>query len=267
MNEPTSKPRWRLWVVILVVAALVGGGLTWWLVSDSDGDHAHVPHLPHDAPPPVRRGPPKSTMNKVRRSLRQALTAKGFKAKAPIFMRVFKQSRELEVWVKRGARYEHFRTWPICYHSGTLGPKLKRGDFQSPEGFYSVARRQLNPYSSYHLSFNVGYPNRYDRAHRRTGSAIMVHGSCVSAGCFAMTDNKIREIYAMAEDALKGGQRKFAMHIFPFRMTKANMKRHATPAQAAFWANLKEGYDAFEKSHKPPKVRVRDRRYVITPAR
>ena len=113
----------------------------------------------------------------------------------------------------------------------------------------------------------MGYPNRYDRAHKRTGSAIMVHGSCVSAGCFAMTDDKIREIYAMAADALRGGQRSFGVHIFPFRMSAANMKRNHKPEQEAFWKNLKEGYDAFENNHKPPKVRVQERRYVVTPSR
>jgi murein L,D-transpeptidase YafK len=144
-----------------------------------------------------------------------------------------------------------------------LGPKQKKGDWQSPEGFYFVRGSQLNPFSQFHLAFNLGYPNRYDRAHGRTGSALMVHGDCVSAGCFAMTDEQIDEIYTLAEAALKNGQPYFKVHIFPFRMTAENMKKHRNSPWLAFWDNLKEGYDLFEKYHYPPETSVRNKRYVF----
>ncbi len=125
---------------------------------------------------------------------------------APVFIRIFKASRELEVWIKDGDRYRLFHTYPVCtWGWGSLGPKLRQGDGQAPEGFYFVTPGRMNPYSRYHLAFNLGYPNAYDRAHGRTGSALMVHGDCVSIGCYAMTDRGIEEIYTLADAALRGG--------------------------------------------------------------
>jgi murein L,D-transpeptidase YafK len=108
---------------------------------------------------------------------------------APILFRSYKKEAEIEVWKQaRDGRYVHLKTFPICRWSGQLGPQRQQGDRQAPEGFYSVASGQMNPNSSYHLSFNIGYPNAYDRAHGASGSHLMVHGACSSAGCFAMTD-------------------------------------------------------------------------------
>ena len=133
---------------------------------------------------------------RVQPELEKALTAKGLRFGAPVFIRIFKKSRELEVWVEgNDAQFHLFETYPICTFSGDLGPKLKQGDMQSPEGFYFVRPGSLNPWSKFHLSFNLGYPNTYERLLKRTGSALMVHGDCVSIGCYAMTDEGIEEIY------------------------------------------------------------------------
>ena len=145
--------------------------------------------------------------------------------------------------------------------SGELGPKLKEGDGQAPEGFYFVPPSHMNPKSRFHLSFNLGYPNAYDRANGRTGSALMVHGGQASVGCFAMTDPKVEEIYALAEAALRNGQRFFRVHSFPFRMTDGNLARHPASRWQPFWLNLKEGYDFFEDSGLPPDVVVGNMRY------
>lgn len=193
--------------------------------------------------------------------LEQQLESRGFQLGQPIFVRIFKESRELEVWVKNSDRFAHFKTYPICNYSGALGPKLKEGDRQSPEGFYFVGKSQLNPQSSYHLSFNLGFPNAYDRAHDRTGSYLMVHGNCVSVGCYAMTDEGIEEIYLLAEAALNKGQPFFRVQAFPFRMTARNMQRHARSDWIGFWRNLQEGYDAFERHRIPPDVKVVGRKY------
>lgn len=182
---------------------------------------------------------------------------------APVFMRVFKEEMQLEVWVKGAEKFELFRTYRVAACSGRLGPKLREGDRQAPEGFYYVTPGRMNPNSRYHLSFNLGYPNEYDRGHGRTGSALMVHGNRVSIGCFAMTDEKIEEIYALADAALRNGQRFFRVHCFPFRMTAANMALHRAEEWSAFWENLKRGYDRFEQSGRPPDVRVKDKRYVF----
>ena len=179
----------------------------------------------------------------------------------PAFIRIFKQEKRLEVWLRQGLTYTFFKSYSICHHSGDLGPKLKEGDKQSPEGFYTVGASQLNPNSDYHLSFNLGFPNEYDRSRKRTGSLLMVHGRCSSVGCFAMADFRMDEIYAIVESAIISGQHQIPVHIFPFRMTKANMAAHSNSKWLSFWENLKEGYDYFEGHHTPPLVVVQDKHY------
>ena len=213
--------------------------------------------------PPPRADRAEAAAKRVRPSLEPALRAKGLRWGAPVFIRIFKEEKELELWVDDGKVFKHFKTWPICKYSGKLGPKLKEGDQQAPEGFYFVPRSRMNPRSRFHLSFNLGYPNTYDRAHKRTGSALMVHGNCVSIGCYAMTNARIEEIYSRCDAALNGGQRFFRVHSFPFRMTEANMKRHAQSKWIEEWYNLKQGYDWFEKSKRPPNVTVSVRRYLF----
>ncbi|MCB2182128.1 MAG: murein L,D-transpeptidase [Desulfobulbaceae bacterium] len=205
----------------------------------------------------------KAVYQKITPSLESELVRHNLILGSPIFIRIFKESSELEIWVKGKNKYELFKTYDICSFSGELGPKQREGDLQSPEGFYLVEGSQLNPFSRFHLSFNLGYPNQYDRIHGRTGSALMVHGSCVSAGCFAMTDPIVEEIYTLAEAALKNGQPFFKVHIFPFRMTADNMARHKNSQWINFWKNLKEGYDYFEKNNQPPDTSVRKKRYVF----
>lgn len=199
----------------------------------------------------------------VRPGLEKDLQARGLKWGAPIFIRIFKESLELEVWLAKKAGFELFRVYEICSYSGELGPKVKQGDLQSPEGFYFVPPSGLNPSSEFHLSFNIGYPNAYDLHHDRTGSAIMVHGNCVSVGCFAMTDRGIEEIYALADAAVRGGQPFFRVHIFPFRMTDDNLEKHGQSPWIGFWRNLKEGYDFFETRGTVPDVQGQDGKYIF----
>ena len=181
------------------------------------------------------------------------------------YIRIFKAESELELW-QRGATddtYSLKKTYPICAWSGRLGPKLKEGDGQSPEGFYWVAKGSLNPNSSYHLAFNLGFPNEYDRTHGRTGSFLMVHGSCVSVGCYAMTNGGIEEIYRSVEHSLNAGQAGVRVHVFPFRMTAENMRVHTDHKWHRFWVNLKGGYDWFERTGRPPNVGVENQTYVF----
>jgi murein L,D-transpeptidase YafK len=185
---------------------------------------------------------------------------------APILMRLYKKESELEVWKKaRDGRFVLLKTFPICRWSGQLGPKTQQGDRQAPEGFYTVTPGQMNPNSSYHLSFNIGYPNAYDRAHGATGAHLMVHGACTSAGCFAMTDPAIRELYALAREAFAGGQRAFQFHSYPFRMTAHNMARYRSDPNVPFWRQLKEGSDRFEATGLEPTVGVSSGRYAFAP--
>jgi murein L,D-transpeptidase YafK len=180
----------------------------------------------------------------------------------PILVRIFKDESELEIWKRdRSGRYALLKTYPMCRWSGKLGPKTRDGDRQAPEGFYHVTAGMLNPNSQYYLSFNLGYPNRLERALGYTGEALMVHGACTSSGCFAVTDEAIAEIYAVAREALKSGQTAFQVQAFPFRMTPENLARNRNDPNFEFWTNIKQGYDIFEVTRRQPMVSACGRRY------
>ncbi|MBL4759104.1 MAG: murein L,D-transpeptidase [Rhizobiales bacterium] len=196
--------------------------------------------------------------------LRTAMGMRGMTQDAPIMLRIFKQESQLEVWkMSETGRYAQLASYPVCQWSGVLGPKLQEGDRQAPEGFYPVSQGQMNPWSSYYLSFNMGFPNRFDRALGRTGSNLMIHGACSSAGCYSMTDDIIADIYSLAREAFIGGQEAFQIQAFPFRMTQENMEIHQEHPDFAFWQNLKIGYDAFNATGFPPKVTVCGGTYVF----
>ncbi len=183
---------------------------------------------------------------------------------APVLIRSYKQEAEFEIWkMKSDGQYALLKTYPMCRWSGQLGPKTREGDRQVPEGFYTIAPGQMNPNSNYYLSFNVGYPNAYDRALGRTGGAIMVHGVCSSAGCFSMTDAQIAEIYAIAREAFNGGERAIQMQSYPFRMTAENLAKHRLDPNIAFWKELKNGADHFEVTKSEPSVLVCGKHYVF----
>jgi murein L,D-transpeptidase YafK len=183
---------------------------------------------------------------------------------SPILVRLFKEESEVEVWKQdTSGRFALLKTYPICRWSGELGPKTKEGDRQAPEGFYNIKPTQMNPNSHYYLSFDIGYPNAYDHAHGFTGSNLMVHGDCSSRGCYAMTDEQISEIYALARESFFGGQRSFQVQAYPFRMTPPNMAKHRNNPAMAFWKMLKQGNDHFEITHLEPKVDVCEKRYVF----
>jgi murein L,D-transpeptidase YafK len=188
----------------------------------------------------------------------------GLSLGSPLYIRIFKLEAEMEIWMQRPTGdYAKFRTYPICNWSGDVGPKVREGDKQAPEGFYIVTARQMNPNSEHYLSFNIGFPNAYDRAHDYTGSFLMVHGGCLSSGCYAITDDAIQELYILAREAFAKGQREFPIHAFPFRMTSEAIAFRSGHKWEAFWQNLRQGYDAFEKTRRPPIVGVKNKRYVF----
>ncbi|TGT78400.1 hypothetical protein EN802_01780 [bacterium M00.F.Ca.ET.159.01.1.1] len=192
------------------------------------------------------------------------MQAKGMVRTSSVMARIFKEEGKLEIWkAKTNGRYDLVASYDICKWSGKLGPKYTEGDRQAPEGFYTVRPSQMNPRSNYHLSFNIGFPNAYDRANGRTGQNLMVHGACSSSGCYSMTDAQIEQIYAFGRDAFQGGQTEFQIQAFPFRMTAANMARYRNDPNYEFWKMLKVGYDNFEITKVPPKVDVCEKRYVF----
>lgn len=197
-------------------------------------------------------------------ALRAQLAGHGMQLGNPVLIRLFKDPGVLELWVQRQDSFKLFKTYRICRYSGGLGPKLVEGDRQSPEGFYNITPRRLNPNSSYFLSFDLGYPNEYDKAHGRTGAALMIHGDCVSVGCYAMTDAMISEIYTVVHAALEHGQLQVQVQAYPFRLDNRNMARINSSKWKDFWLNLKQGYDYFEIYKKPVNVSVIGMRYAFS---
>ena len=196
----------------------------------------------------------------------RAIKNRGFQVGAHILARLYKEENRFEVWMEKNGRFQFFKSYGICSWSGELGPKLKEGDRQAPEGFYVVTPAQMNPRSKFYLSFNLGYPNFYDRSLGRTGSQLMVHGECSSRGCYALTNPNIEEVYLLARDAFKNGQRRFHVHAFPFRLNAFNYFRHRDNKWMDFWKNLAEGDKIFKATGLPPKMIVANKRYVFAPA-
>jgi murein L,D-transpeptidase YafK len=195
------------------------------------------------------------------------MQSKDMDLQSPMLVRLFKQEAELEVWKQdRSGNFALLKTYPICRWSGDLGPKVREGDRQAPEGFYNITPGQMNPQSAYYLSFNTGYPNAFDKALGRTGSQLMVHGDCSSRGCYAMTDEQIAEIYSLGRESFFGGQRAFQLQAYPFKMTPANMAKHRNNPNMPFWKMIKEGNDHFEVTRQEPKVDFCENKYVFNAA-
>lgn len=196
--------------------------------------------------------------------LDQRLAEHGLSLGAPVLIRIFKREFELELWMRRGDGFHRFATYPVCRWSGALGPKLRQGDKQAPEGFYTVDAGALNPNSRWHRSFNLGFPNIYDRAYGRTGSFLMVHGGCSSVGCYAMTDAVVDELWRLVTAALGQGQKRLQVQVYPFRMSDEALAQRTGEPWAPFWTNLKVGSDLFERDWIPPRVGVCRGRYTFT---
>jgi murein L,D-transpeptidase YafK len=250
--------------LLLAVIAAAFATVPIWLPKLPDGDRALIAFersqrqtrwsfgLPMPGEPDLARLP-------------ERLANAGVKEGSPILVRIFKSEFELELWMQKDGVFQRFATYPICRWSGRIGPKFREGDAQAPEGFYTVDQTALNPNSSWYRSFNLGYPNAFDRAQGRTGSLIMVHGGCASIGCFAMTNAQMREIWQLVTAALQNGQQRFQVQVYPFHMSADRLKASSTNPNIDFWRNLKEGNDLFEATSLPPKVSICKSRYQFEP--
>lgn len=200
--------------------------------------------------------------------LQERLREKGVTLASPILIRIFKAESELEIWKQtKGGPFVLFATYPICHWSGTLGPKLRDGDRQAPEGYYTVSRAQARHVGRWPISIDVGFPNILDQSQARTGSDILIHGGCSSVGCFAMTNPVSEEIHQLTLAAIDAGETLVPVHILPFRMTNDNMVAQSASPWRPFWNNLKEGYDLFEQTKLPPMVGVCSGRYIFSEGR
>jgi murein L,D-transpeptidase YafK len=207
---------------------------------------------------------PTKAMKELSPEMLVLLQKKNMPKESPILVRVFKEESELEVWKQdTTGLHQLLKVYPICRWSGELGPKKVEGDRQAPEGFYSITPGLMNPNSSYYLAINMGFPNAYDKANGYSGGFLMIHGDCSSRGCYAMTDEQIGEIYSLARESFLGGQKQFQIQAYPFRLTAANLARHRTNPNMAFWKMLKEGNDHFEATHIEPKIDVCEKHYVF----
>lgn len=202
----------------------------------------------------------------TRSKLQQELPILGLAAGDAVLLRTFKKESQLELWVQPAgtSQFVLFRTYPICFYSGDLGPKLRQGDKTTPEGFYNIATKDLHPESRFHLALDIGFPNAYDRDLGRTGSLIRIHGACDAVGCFAMGNDQMEEIYYLVEQALRNGQQSVPVHAFPFRLSLQNLSAYQDHKWYGFWVQLKAGYDAFNNSKMLPVIEVSDGRYVVT---
>lgn len=207
---------------------------------------------------------PATAAARVRPVLEPRMQRLGFAWGAPVLIRIFKEESDIEVWLDDGERFRLFRNYAICDWSGAIGPKQRQGDYQAPEGFYSVRPGQLNPRSIAHLSFDLGYPNALDRAHGRDGDFLMVHGGCISIGCYAIGDEQIEEIYTLMAASFAAGQDSVQVQAYPFRFELRPEAGWTDHEWAPFWRDLRAGHDAFVRTGRPPRIDVVDGRYVAT---
>lgn len=210
----------------------------------------------------------KTAYNEKWTNLQKELALTGVKGPFKLYIAAYKSEGKLEVWLQSGKdkRYQLFKNYTFCAHSGTLGPKVKEGDLQTPEGFYYID--VFNPTSSFYLSLGVDYPNSIDKLRsgkEKPGGDIYIHGNCVTVGCIPLTDEMIKEVYVLAVEAKDAGQQQIPVSIFPFKMTDDNLKKHIAqyPKQTAFWQNLQPGYTYFEKYKTLPIIDQVKENYVI----
>jgi murein L,D-transpeptidase YafK len=235
----------------LVLSAAFVGALTPVRCLGEDGNQSPAGQLPAKA------------TQELSSELLAQLKQKNMPKNSPILLRIFKEESELELWKQdTTGHFQILKTYPICRWSGDLGPKMHEGDRQAPEGFYTITPALMNPNSNYYLSINIGFPNSFDRANDRDGTFLMIHGDCLSIGCYAMTNEQIAEVYSLAREALVG-RPSFQVQAYPFRMTPENLARHRASPHLAFWMMLKIGNDHFETTHLEPKVDVCNRSYVF----
>lgn len=198
--------------------------------------------------------------------LSPALRSEGSSLGAPVFIQIFKRPSVLKLFMRQdhGERFVPIAHFPVCARSGDIGPKQREGDNQAPEGLYTVRPRQMNPHSSFHLSFNLGFPNAAERARGWTGSFLMVHGGCASIGCYAMTDPIIEQIWAVMAAAFRAGQPAIDVHCFPFSLSETDSEAHRGSRFSEYWAEIAPAYQIFDRTQRPPRVRIRNGRYLVS---
>ncbi len=199
--------------------------------------------------------------------LAQAYQARGLKLGSPVFLRVYKQTSEMELWVQQGARYVLYKTYGICRWSGGLGPKFYEGDRQSPEGLYRITTSDLIVNQRWDRAMNINYPNTFDRVNGRSGSSILIHGGCGSIGCFAIQNQNVEEVYGAVRAALHNGQAYIPVLALPFRFSALAPAKEDTLNMNVFWGDLRRADLLFERDKLPPIAWICDGRYYFADRR
>jgi murein L,D-transpeptidase YafK len=174
----------------------------------------------------------------------------------------YKKNKDLEIWArnKGSTAFKLFKTYKFCALSGELGPKRMQGDMQVPEGFYHIYI--YNPYSNFHLSMGINYPNRSDRilgVHGNLGGDIYIHGSCVTIGCIPITNTYIKELYILCMEAKNNGQERIPVTLYPAKMEEGMLdrlidKNDPDYSTKLLWQELQTAYDLFEARKTFPKI-------------
>lgn len=166
-------------------------------------------------------------------------------ASIEVQLRGYKTEKQLEIRVRKqgNSSWTTYATFDICAASGGLGPKIKQGDLQVPEGLYFIDR--FNPVSAFHLSLGISYPNAQDKkrsAGQAPGGDIFIHGECASIGCLAMTNPVIEEIYLLCIWAKTAGQKQIPVQLYPFQMSDSKLNTQSKSPWFEFWKSLQMSY-------------------------
>jgi len=200
-------------------------------------------------------------------SLSEKFKQKGLLLGAPVFLRIYKSTSEIELWVQQGPRFVLAQTYGICRWSGLIGPKMTEGDRQSPEGLYHITAQGLIANLRWHRAMRLNYPNSYDVTNGRTGSGILIHGKCHSVGCFAIEDGNVEEVYEAVDAAFKAGQARIPVLSLPFRFGKL-AEESSTPAELGeFWTDLRHADLMFNRDRIPPAALLCNSRYYFVDRR
>lgn len=209
------------------------------------------------------------------KGINELLESKNLKiTELEVYLRAFKFGKKIQLWGKNKSdrKFKLIKEYKVCRKSGKLGPKREQGDLQVPEGFYHIDR--FNPYSNFHLSLGINYPNTSDKilgVKGKLGGDIFIHGSCVTVGCLPITDDQIKELYLFCLEARNNGQSTIPVTLFPAMLSDKNLdvilkKYQGDTDKANLWKELKLAYDLFNQTKELPSVRfLSDGRHKITP--
>jgi murein L,D-transpeptidase YafK len=187
-----------------------------------------------------------------------------------LFLRAFKEEKILEVWGNDSTDWKLIQKYPICVVPGKLGPKIKQGDKQVPEGWYQID--SINPNSDFHLSLRINYPNQADSIRSQNesdpGGDIFIHGDCFSVGCIPIEDAPMEEVFWLVIQNLKASsQQEIQVFILPFDLNDDNKyQKHTSehPNLKEFWEQLKSIQMYFEDFNQLPDVIVNEQgEYLI----